>query len=216
MSYLIKNKSVTADDILMELTILPSLLQAQYKSLMEEKLPSLDSTDCVRKIVHQLNLYVDFMNYSMLQHLIKAFGNETHNQDISAYAVSVEAFLRETTVQDLIDHWPGNRRLPPDAEELVAMIDRDPKACSIQDLLEIKNEICSRMKISVSCCLICRVAVSNSFILTLIVPSVLADNITQMQPLSDHILYLLLRKRCKYIYISATMKEKKVLYKCLL
>ena len=172
----------------------------------------MESADSVRKIVLQLNLYVDFMNYGMLEHLIKAFGNKKHKHDISAHAQSMERFLRETTVKDLIDHWPGNRRLPPDAEELVVMIDRDPKTCSILELFEIKNEICRRMKVSECICVICRVMVSNSFVILLMVPTVIVDNISYVQPFCDvyHLQYLLLSVRHRYIYLSEAMVEKKV------
>ena len=211
VSELTNNVEVTPRKVLRALTILPLALQKQSKFIKEKLLPS-GNTGSVEVMLAHVTSYTTFLDFALIKHLIETFGSEKHKQDISTHASSVEAFKRETTVQELIDHWPGEQELPSDAERLVAVIDADPRTYSLLKLDQLRKRICISINLSDTLSIIVGVAVSNSFVLILMVPSVLLDTITPAEMLGDiaDVTSLMIEGQNRYLYLSPAMSAKKV------
>ena len=179
--------------------------------MKEELLPS-GRTESVEVMLAHVTLSTTVLDFSLMKHLVMTLGSEKHKRDILAHASSIELFKKETTVQELIDHWPGQQELPSDAERLVAVIDGDPKTYSLLKLDQLRNRICRSINLSDTLSIIIGVAVSNSFILTLMVPSVLLDTITPAEMLGDiaDVTSLMIEGQNRYLYLSPAMSAKKV------
>ena len=91
---------------------------------------------------------------------------------MSAYTVKVQSFLSQTTVLHLMDHWPGQRDIPPHFEELRAVIDRDPKTYTLRELDDLRKRVCSETRLSETILVLIGVGRKNSFVVCWVVPSI--------------------------------------------
>ena len=172
-----KDKSVTADTLLETLYILPVELQVEYRKFLDEKIPTLEQRGTVLMIFGQLSRHSTFLDYGLLRHVIEELGSEKLQQDMAAYVASIEVFLDETSVQQLIDYWPSQRTTPPDFEELKAIVYRHPKLCSLRQLDNLRKSLCSETHLSQLVVVLKRVGRSNSFTVSWLVPSALASQL---------------------------------------
>ena len=120
------NSELSPAILVNSLTLLPIALRTEYQKFVSENLKTLEKAESIEEIFHHLNLHFTFIDYRLLEHLIKKYGSEQLKTGMSAYAGAIQVFLDETTVQQLMDHWPGQRDIPPHFEELIAVIDEDP------------------------------------------------------------------------------------------
>jgi hypothetical protein len=81
-------------------------------------------------------------------------------------------FMDETTVQQLMDHWPGRRDIPPHFEELRAVIGEDPGTFTLRRLDNLRKEFCSEIRLYETVLILKRFARKNSFVVCWLVPSI--------------------------------------------
>ena len=128
-------KSEVSPEILLEsLTLLPIALRNEYQKFILENLLALEKADSIRKIFFHLNPHFSFIDYHLIKYLVEEFASSRLKRDMSVYVEAVQVFLDETTVLDLLDHWPGRRDKPPHFEELRAVIDGDPSKYTLRQL----------------------------------------------------------------------------------
>ena len=137
------NSEVSPETLVDSLTLLPISLRAEYQKFVFENLRTLEKAESVREIFHHLNLHFTFVDYKLLEYLIEEYGSPTLKQEMSAYTQRVQIFMNETTIQQLIDHWPGQRDIPPHCEELRAVIDGDPRKYTLRQLDNLRRKVCS-------------------------------------------------------------------------
>ena len=166
------NNSVTPQTLLLSLAILPIELQAEYKKFVEENLPTFQQAGSISMIFPRLSLHFTFIDYGLLAHLIEEFGSDQLQEDMSAYAEAVQLFLDETTVQQLMDHWPGRQDKPPHFEKLIAVIDEDPSTYTLRKLDKLRKKFCSETRLSETVLILIGVGKKCSFELSCVVPSI--------------------------------------------
>ena len=164
------NSEVSPEILLESLTLLPVALRIEYHKLVLENLPTLEKADSIRKIFNLLNPHVSFIDYHLIEYLVEEFGSEQLQEDMSAYVKLVQVFYDETTVQQLMDHWPGRRDIPPHFEELTAVIDEDPGTYTLRRLDNLRKEFCSEIRLFETVLILKRFGRKNSFIVCWVVP----------------------------------------------
>ena len=169
----------------------------------------------VSKIFSRVSLHFTFIDYGLLQHLSDEFGSEDLKQEMVAFVEAMQVFLDETTVQQLMDHWPGRNDIPPNFKELKAVIDEDPRTYSLRKLDNFRRRFCSEIQLSKIIFVLVRVERGNSFIIMLMIPSILVPLVMESVSgvddsfyQSEHITSVSVNQ--KQLYISAAMREKKV------
>ena len=172
LSEMLINDAVTHQELLLSLTILPIELQAEYKKFVEKNVLIFQQTGCISMIFPRLSLHFTFIDYGLLAHLIEELGSDQLQVDMSAYAEAVQVFFDETTVQQLINHWPGQRDIPPHFEELRAVIDEDPSTYTLRKLDNLRKKFCSETRLSEIVLVLIRVGRKHSFTLSWGVPSI--------------------------------------------
>ena len=172
LSEMLLNDAVTPQALLLSLTILPIELQAEYKKFVEENLPIFLQAGCISMIFPRLSLHFTFIDYGLLAHLIEELGSDQLQEDMSAYVKVVQVFLDETTVQQLMDHWPGRRDKPPHFEELIAIIGEDPSTYTLRKLDNLRKEVCSETRLSEIVLVLIRIGRKRSYTLSWVVPSI--------------------------------------------
>jgi hypothetical protein len=167
------NSEVSAEILVDSLTLLPISLRAEYQKFVFENLQTLERAESIREIFHHLNLHCfTFIDYRLLEFLVDEYGSRRLKQDMLAYTRKVGVFMDKTTVQQLMDHWPGRRDIPPHFEELRAVIDRDPKTYTLRELDDLRKRVCSETRLSETILVLIGVGRKNSFIVCWVVPSI--------------------------------------------
>ena len=166
------NSEVSPEILLETLTLLPVALRMEYHKLVLENMPTLEKADNIRKMFNLLNPHISFIDYHLVEYLVEEFGSDQLQEDMSAYIRLVQVFYDETTVQQLMDHWPGRRDIPPHFEELRAVIGEDPGTFTLRRLDNLRKEFCSEIRLFETVLILKRFARKNSFVVCWVVPSI--------------------------------------------
>ena len=166
------NGEVSPEILLESLTLLPIALRNEYEKIIFENLSTLEKANSIRKLFHHLNPLSSFIDYHLVEYLVEEFGSEQLQEDMSAYVKLVQVFYDETTVQQLMDHWPGRRDIPPHFEELRAVIDEDPGTYTLRRLDNLRKEFCSEIRLFETVLILKRFGRKNSFVVCWVVPSI--------------------------------------------
>ena len=215
LSELVTNEAITPQTLLRSLIILPVSLQAEYKKFILENLPTLKRADSIDLIFAHLSFHFTFIDYGLLKHLVEKFGGEQLKQNMSAYAGAVQVFLDETTVQQLMDYWPGRQDIPPHFEEVKAVVYQNPKVYSLRDLDNLRRNLCGETKLSEMVFILKRVGKVNSFSVSWLVASVLVSELIESLSRMDESFYerefiYSISVNQQQLYFSVAMREKKV------
>ena len=159
------------------LTLLPLKLRKEYKKAIQELLPSLPSKEGIDKFFVHLNPLFSFLDYGLLEYIIKEYGSDTLVQDMTTYSSDMCTFMKETTIKQLIDHFPGQTEIPPKFSLIEAKIGEDASKCTLEQLNRLRKRYCSEVQLSEIVFHLVAVVESNSFIIRWIVPSVFVDDI---------------------------------------
>ena len=174
------NSEVSPETLVDSLTLLPISLRAKYQKFVLENLKTLERAESIREIFHHLNIHCfTFIDYRLLEFLVDEYGSRRLKQDMLAYTKKMGVFMDETTVQQLMDHWPGRRDIPPHFEELRAVIDRDPKTYTLRQLDDLRKRVCSQTMLSDTILILIGVGKKNSFLVHWVVPSIF---VPQLKP----------------------------------
>ena len=181
MSELNVKENITAISILRALTMLPTRVRKEYETKIQEMLPILEERDTITKLFLRLSPLFTFIDYRLLEYLIFKFGSETLNEDMKSYVSSVQEFKRETTVGELMDHWPGDE--PPDIDYIKLRIkfSDDPKTYTLEKLDHYRWRFFSRVGLSdfIHICILMSLDAGGSFFAEWMVPVVIAQELKQ-------------------------------------
>ena len=166
------NSELSPETLVDSLTLLPIALRGEYKKFVFENLEALEKAESIRRIFHHLNLHFTFIDYRLLEHLVKEFGSKQLKGNMATYTEAMQVFLEETTVQQLMDHWPGQRDIPPHFEELRAVINEDPGTYTLRKLDNLRKKFCSETRLSEVVLILIGVGRKRSFTLSWGVPSI--------------------------------------------
>ena len=215
LSELKSNETVSPPIILESLAMLPLTLQAEYKKYVMENLSTLAAASSVSMLFIQLSFNFTFIDHGLLEHLIKTFGSSQLKCDMSAYAEEIQVFLDETTVSQLGEHWPGRQDLPPHFDKLLMTINKDPGQCSLRMVNDLRKRFCSEVHLSDVVFVLIGIGKANSFLVVLMVPSVLGPKLVESIVGVDDSFY---QRECiiavslnqRQLYLSVALRERKV------
>lgn len=89
----------------MKITLLPTALKDEHQQYLKDNLPQLYRADSIPEIFGLLNLYWNFLHYSLLQRIIEVYGSDDTKELMESYIRDVESFQQETT---LAMFWKAN------------------------------------------------------------------------------------------------------------
>ena len=182
LSQLVKS-GVDPATMINSLTLLPLKLRKEYEKAIQELLPSL-SNKCkegIDKLFFHLNHLFSFLDYGLLEYIIKEYGSDTLVQDMTTYSSDMCFFMKETTIKQLIeaDHFPGQTEIPPKFSLIETKIGEDASKCTLEQLNRLRKRYCSEVKLSEIVFHLVAVVESSSFIVRWLVPSALVDDIVR-------------------------------------
>ena len=98
---LVKQKVQSPSEFRNELTLLPTLMENREEQLhnIKEHVSAITKADSVEEIFNLLNLCVwSYLNYHLLQHILRVYGDDETNRMMQHYVTTVEEFKATTTL----------------------------------------------------------------------------------------------------------------------
>ena len=94
-----------------------------------------------------LNKFFDFLNYSILQHVLTKFTNRALQGRMDAYKDKIYTFFKRTRLCDFLQCWPSCKHDPPVKElrDFVAKSRKDWDTCTLYDLENLKGRLASKL-----------------------------------------------------------------------
>ena len=123
------------------ITRLPAHIKDQHIHFIMENLSEIKESKCVEEIFLSLHLYWNFLNYTLLEHIVNEFGNNDTKAAMAKYVSELVAFRKATKLSDFISHWPCTRRVPPDMSRLVIKMEKDWSNCTLEDVEQFRRTL---------------------------------------------------------------------------
>ena len=137
------NGKVDPSDFLSRVTCLPVSDRTQHRSFIKENLTNIPPPVTFVNIWSILNLYWDFLNYGLLQHVISNFGSEDLKQRMQEYVHELSTFKETTRLCDFIESWPCRDDGPPENQlkKVVIKMKHKWSHCTLQDVESFKKSL---------------------------------------------------------------------------
>ena len=131
------------------ITRLPASIKYQHIAFVEEKLKDITNSECMEEIFGVVNLYWDFLNYTLLEHIIDKFGNNDTKTAMAKFVSELVAFRKATKLSDFITHWPCTGKIPPDMSKLVTKIEKEMEKdwsnCTLEDVEQFRTTLTQKL-----------------------------------------------------------------------
>ena len=139
---------MTVQTLLANLTGLPLSLRKEYESSIAKRMPSMQTETQVNELFIHLNPLTLFIDYGLIEYVIKKFGSGALKRDMRSYCSEMVVFMKETTIiKQLIDHLPGQTEIRPKFSLIEAKIGEDANKCTLEQLNRLRKRYCSEVKL---------------------------------------------------------------------
>ena len=156
------------------ITLLPASIKHQHVAFLETKVKAIYQCESIVEIFLQLNLYWDFLNYTLLEHIVTEFGNNDTKAAMAKYICELVAFCKATKLSTFIAYWPCAGDAPPDMSRLVTKIekqmDKDWSNCTLEDVEQFRETLTQKLLLP-SFAVLLRNAEKGCISLTWLIPS---------------------------------------------
>ena len=191
--------------------MLPIAFRKEYESAVQQLLPPAKSGDDNSTSVVNSSVFLPFtplfvfIDYDLLNHIISMFGSTQLKNEMSLYIENVQVFMRETTVGDLIDHWPGCEVSNLNYAKLKAKFKDDPMTYTLERLNKFRRRFCGQVRLSELLFCLISLESTESFLATWIIPTVVVPELTEAIQQLDESFY-------QEEHITSVFKDEEQLY----
>ena len=118
----------------------------QHKEFLIEVWPQISNAS-FEDVWFQLVMYWDFLNYTLLEHIVNNFGNEAVKKRMRDYKLKLKDFRCRTLLCDFAEYFHDiNECLAEkDLKELVVKLDKDWQICTLQDIENWKESLTQKL-----------------------------------------------------------------------
>ena len=137
------NSKMNPSVFLFRITRLCVSARRQHQSFIEEKLTNIPPPVTFENIWTKLNLYWDFLNYGLLEHVINECGSEDLKQKMQEYVHELSTFKQTTRLCDFIESWPCRDDGPPEdrLKKVVVKMKHEWSQCTLRDVESFKKAL---------------------------------------------------------------------------
>ena len=130
------NGKIELPIFLSRVTCLPVSARTQHRSFIKTNLTNIPPPVTFESIWSILNLYWDFLNYGLLEHVINKCGSEDLKQQMQAYVDELSIFKQTTRLCDFIESWPCRDDGPPEdrLKKVVVKMNHEWSQCTLHDV----------------------------------------------------------------------------------
>ena len=113
--------------------VLPTSLKYQHEYFLEHHSSEIARATTVGEIFSILNRYCNFLNCSLLAHIISKFGDGELQRQLNTYTTALQSFRSRTKITDFVQTCPGNQKIPPEFVALKTKLSPDWKDRTLED-----------------------------------------------------------------------------------
>ena len=121
--------------------VLPSSLKYQHKYFLKHHSSQIGKATTVEEIFSILNSYWNFLNFHLLAHIIKKFGDEELQKQLSSYTTALQSFRLRTRITDFMKAYTGNPSLPQQLVALKMKIGSEWEQCTLEDVEKLRRSM---------------------------------------------------------------------------
>ena len=137
------NGKIELPIFLSRVTCLPVSARTQHRSFIKKNLTNIPPPITFENIWSILNLYWDFLNYGLLEHVVNKCGGEDLKQQVQDYVDKLSAFKQTTRLCDFIKSWPCRDDGPQEdrLKKVVVKMEYEWSQCTLQDVESFKKAL---------------------------------------------------------------------------
>ncbi len=140
------NSSIT--DIKHSLLALPLAIRNEHEKLLVVKYSLVEKAESVGGVFAIITSYLSYLDYSLLEHIIKEFGSESLKSQMKVYARDMKEFRMNTTISSIIPYLPRRSDLQEGFAALKIKLNFDPDTMTLEDLNEQRKQLASEFLLS--------------------------------------------------------------------
>ena len=173
-------KDIDVNRFKARLMTLPIKYKEEHEDFFQQIENELEKESTINSIWIKLSKYWNFMNYTLLENLIRNIGDRSLKQNMKSYLSSLETFRRNTRLCDFAEHCPAVESRPSEADlkEFVLHLKLDWETCTLEQLEELKGHIIRKFLLP-SFALILKKVSHGSLIVTWLLPAQIASTLVQ-------------------------------------
>ena len=143
-------ESIDVKKLCHDVTVLPTTLKVEHKKFIEEKEDEISKAEEIDKVFRIANKYWDFLNYSLLQHIIEKYGSDEIQSQMKAFAEEIRIFRRNTLLKPFSKVYKRKPELENEKEmkKLISVHKRIELATATLEVVEnFRQEFCSELSL---------------------------------------------------------------------
>ena len=197
-------------------TCLPSDIKPNHHDIVKEIIKKPGGIGNVGEVFDLLNLYWNFLDYGLLEHLIMNLDSSQLKDEMSKYVADVAQFRETTTVAQFVKHWPSSshlKSLPPYFSKLMAKLQITPTRCTLAHLERLRREFCHQFLLSSFALVVAEMHPSSVILVWYLPSSITLSLSTALRSYTGsllrmyHVTELVLDGEC--VYVLPTQSEDK-------
>ena len=121
--------------------VLPTSLKYQHSYFLEQHSSQIAKATTVEEILYLLNTYCNFLNCSLLAHIINKFGDEELQKQLSSYTRALNKFRSQTKFSEFFKAYTENPNIPPESVALTTKMGSEWEHRTLQDAEEYRKSM---------------------------------------------------------------------------
>ena len=142
--YLSKRQAISPEFLIefrISVAVLPTSLKYQHKFFLDHHSSQIAKATTVEEIFSILNSYCNFLNCSLLVHIISKFGDEELQTQLNYYMKALQEFRSQTKFSDFLKVYNENPNIPPESVALITKMGSEWKHRTLEDAEEYRKSM---------------------------------------------------------------------------
>lgn len=170
------------------ITRLPGDLKDEHEQFVKEEREEIKKAENVEDVFFTAEGYWDFLNYSLLQHLIDRHASDKIKEEMEQHVQRIQVFRRETYLSTFSKAYKRKpKKVDHKFREMVSEHNIDWSKATLEDVERFRNCICSEVSLRKFCLQLAAVTL-GSVVITWLVSESLVAHIEKSIRLNSHCL----------------------------
>ena len=131
-----KQQALSSDffvEFRISVAVLPTSLKYQHSYFLQHHSSEIAKATTVDEIFSILNSYWNFLNCSLLAHIISKFGDEELKRELSRYITALQTFRTQTKISDFVQTCTSNPKPSSQCVSIKAKMGSGWEPCTLED-----------------------------------------------------------------------------------
>ena len=139
-------KQISVEAVRDSITLLPTSIRTEHYQFIKECSDDIQKAGSIQDLFRHLNLYWTYLEYSLMDHIIKRHSkmlSKELKEDMRVYMEDMETFKKRTTVEQLLQVGLGciRKEPPPGFSRLIMKLRREPSDYTLAELEAVRRRL---------------------------------------------------------------------------